>query len=153
MFLISTTYRTKCLNFAAILVIKQLHTYLFKHCSPDNFLLLIFPWQLRNPLILYAEALWKNFIFFYWIASLLNYGHDCSQRLLMGFPQKMEASPTRRPPWSGKRMPRGLGQYFFPHATRNQCFTIFTKIGDKTTVWHRRPSSSKPWNLFHSSIP
>ena len=82
-----------------------------------------------------------------------NYGHDCSQSLSMSFPQKMEASPTRRPPWSGKRMPRGLGQYFFPHATQNQCFTIFTKIGDKTTVWHRRPSSSKPRNLFHSSIP
>ena len=55
----------------------------------------------------------------------------------MGFPQQMEASSSRWPPWSGKRMPWGFGQYsiiFFPRATKNLSLLYF----------HNHPKVIKP---------
>ena len=49
-------------------------------------------------------------ISFYGIASL-NSSHNCSQRLLMGSPQQMEASSPGRPPWPRERMPRRLSEW------------------------------------------
>ena len=50
-------------------------------------------------------------------------------------------------------MPRGLGQYFFPHATEEKPSKLIFPKGDKTSVWHRLSSPPKPGNIFHSSIP